>query len=57
MSTLLRLAGLVLFTLAALAGLGVIDTWSIRTILGLVAAGAACVTAAGFSYPALPAGR
>lgn len=54
MTTLFRVAALVLFILAALAGFGVIDSWTARTILGLIAAGAACVTAAGFTFPAIP---
>jgi hypothetical protein len=54
MSTLLRLAGLVLFILAALALFGIIGGWTTRTDLGLIAAGLACVTAAGFNLPAIP---
>lgn len=57
MSTLLRLAGLVLFILAALALFGIIGGWTTRTDLGLIAAGLACVTAAGFNLPAIPEGR
>jgi hypothetical protein len=57
MGFLLRVAAIVLLVLAALAGFGVIDAWTTRTVLGLIAAGCACAVASGLTVPTLPAPR
>lgn len=51
MRFLLYVASIVLFVLAALAGFGVISGWTLDTIVGVVAAGLACLAAAGVPWP------
>jgi hypothetical protein len=51
---LLRLAAVVLFIFAALAGFGAGIHWTLQTILGLIAAGLACLAASGLTIPQPP---
>jgi hypothetical protein len=52
---LLRLAAVVLFVVAALAGFDLGLHWDVDTLLGVVASGLACLAASGLVIPTPPA--
>lgn len=54
---LLRLAAVVLFILAALAGLHWAVHWTTDTVIGVIAAGLACLAASGLDIPHPPVSR
>jgi hypothetical protein len=51
---LLRLAAVVLFVVAALAGFGIGTHWDVAALLGLIASGLACLAASGLVIPSPP---
>jgi membrane-associated phospholipid phosphatase len=51
---LFRIAAFVLFVIAACVGIGLGTHWDVDTLLGLIAAGLACLAASGFTPPAPP---